>query len=85
MLAEPVAITIDPESELGRALVSAGRRASLVCLEVDGVRYNLELENPFAYADRYDPEAMRAFLREGTNVFQGVDVEALKRELREQR
>ena len=79
---EPMTITIDPESELGRALVSAGRHPSRVCLEVNGVRYSVTLEDPLAYRD---PEGMRAALREMAGALKGVDAEALKRELREQR
>lgn len=82
MITEPVTITIDPESELGRALERAGARPSLVCLEVNGVRYRVSPEDPFAH---YDPEQVRVALRESAGAFKGVDVEALIRDLREQR
>lgn len=85
MVTDTVMITIDPESEIGRALEQTRGRRLIVCLEVNGVRYRVGLDmehNPFAHSD---PEQMRAALRASAGALKGVDVEALKRELREQR
>lgn len=98
MAADPLEIHIDPESETGRLLERARERP--IRLVIGPARYRVEAEDgrtteagagrpadsadPFA---TYDPEraaaAWRAFA--DANVFEGVDTEALKAELREQR
>lgn len=83
--APTVTITVDPSSELGRALAQPTRR---VVLESGGVRYRVEPERATATDDlfaNYDPERIRDALRRSAGALKGVDVEALKRELRAQR
>lgn len=89
MVAQPIEIEIDPESETGRLLALARRRPvhltsgsekfHLVHDEGDAVR-----EDPFA---NYDPERAVAALRTlaNANIFEGIDIEELKRDLKEQR
>ena len=100
MVAQPLEIQeihVDPESETGRLLAQARERP--LRLVSGGKQYLLEAEadhpaeanvepagreDPFT---NYDPEraraAWRAFVE--ANVFEGVDTEALKAELREMR
>ena len=53
-------ITIDPESELGRALADAD--GSPLILERNGARFRVTRDPEDPWAD-YDPEAVRAALR----------------------
>lgn len=98
MVAQPLEIHVDPESETGKLLAQAKVRplrlvsggesyrveADVGEEEPSGVEAATEREDPFA---NYDPEraaaAWRAFAE--ANVFEGVDTEALKAELREMR
>ena len=60
MAKEPLTITIDPDSELGRALVETD--GSPIVLERNGARFRVtrELDDPWADSD---PEKVRAGLR----------------------
>ena len=101
MVAQPLEIHIDPESETGRQLAEAkGRPIRLVV--GDGARYRVEpdtdegvrsggrlarldaddLNDPFG---DYDAERAAAVWRASFGVWKGMDIEALKAELREQR
>ena len=82
MAKEPLMITIDPESELGRALAAVDD-APLV-LERSGARFRVTREADVLRAD-FDPQRTRRALRRSAGALAGVDVTALKRELREQR
>jgi hypothetical protein len=82
MAKEPLTITIDPESELGQALAAVDD-APLV-LERSGEHFRVIREVDALWAN-YDPERVRRALRESAGALAGVDVDALKRELREQR
>lgn len=83
MATAPPTIKVDPASELARALADAD---GPVVLDSGGVRYRVERE---AGTDQlfagYDPERVRPALRESAGALAGVDVAALKRDLREQR
>jgi hypothetical protein len=79
---EPLLIVIDPESELGQALAAVDD-APLV-LARGGDRFRVIREVDTLWAD-YDPERVRRALRESAGALAGVDVAALKRELRAQR
>jgi hypothetical protein len=82
MTKEPLMLTIDPESELGRALAAVDD-APLV-LERSGARFRVTREVDALWAD-FDPQRTRRALRQSAGALAGVDVTALKRELREQR
>jgi hypothetical protein len=82
MAKEPLTITIDPESELGRALDETdGER---IVLLRGAMRFRVTREADDLWAD-YDPQRVRRALRESAGALAGVDVAALQRELREQR
>lgn len=75
-------ISIDQNSETGRLLKRAAAEALI--LEADGERFRIvrEAEDPFA---NYDPERTREALAALVGVFQGIDTEKMKGELRAQR
>ncbi len=79
---EPLLIVIDPESEVGQALSSVDD-APLVLMR-GRERFRVTRETDSLWAND-DPERVREALRESTGALAGVDVEALKRELRAQR
>ncbi len=60
MAKAPLTITIDPDSELGRALDDAD--GPPVILERNGARFRVTRDPDDLWAD-YDPEALRAALR----------------------
>jgi hypothetical protein len=60
MTKAPLTITIDPDSELGRAL--GDTNISAVVLERNGARFLVTRDPDDPWAD-YDPEALRAALR----------------------
>ena len=82
MVNEPLTITIDPESELGRALAAVDDAP--IVLERGGARFRVTREADDLWAD-YDAQRVRSALRQSVGALAGVDVAALKRELREQR
>lgn len=78
MAKEPPTITIDPESELGRALDSAGNDPVVVLLNTTRFRVTRDPSDPWA---AYDPERVRAGLRkyaglltseEGNRIIEGI-------------
>jgi hypothetical protein len=79
MAKEPLTITIEPDSDLARALADA---EAAVILESDGVRYTVSRENVFA---RYDAPAVLRGLRQSRGALAGVNVEELLTDLDEQR
>ncbi len=81
MATAPPTIKVDPASELARALADAD---GPVVLDSGGVRYRVEREAEERFAG-YDVERVRDALRRSAGALAGVDVEALTRELREQR
>ncbi len=60
MAKAPLTITIDPDSELGRALDNAD--GPPVILERNGARFRVTRDPDDLWVD-YDPEALRAALR----------------------
>ena len=60
MTKEPLTITIDPDSELGRALVETDGLP--IVLERNGARFRVTREPDDPWAN-YDPEKVRAALR----------------------
>ena len=82
MTKEPLTITIDPDSELGRVLDEIDSEP--VVLLRGGTRFRVTREADALWAD-YDRERVRRALRESAGALAGVDVAALKRDLREQR
>ena len=77
-----ITIEVEPERELARLVARAD--VLPVVLEKEGVRYRLTREEPDPFAD-YDPVQVQASFRSLVGIFDGVDTEALKAELREQR
>jgi hypothetical protein len=75
-------VVVRPDSEIGRFLEQADTLPLLV--ERNGVRCRItrEATDPFAL---YDPERARQSLRKSAGALAGVDVEALKTDLRKQR
>jgi hypothetical protein len=82
MVKKPLTITIDPESELGRAL--AETTDVPIVLEREGVRFRVIRASDDLWAG-YDPQRVRHALRQSAGAFAGIDVAASQRELREQR
>lgn len=82
MVAEPKVIPVDPESELGHILDEAA--AGDVILDKAGMRFRLirQADDPFA---NYDPERALAAFERAAGIFDGMDIEELKAELRAQR
>jgi hypothetical protein len=79
MAKEPLTITIDPASELARALADADVP---IVLDSEGVRYTVNPEDLFA---RYGAQAVLAGLRQSRGALRGVDTAALLADLSEQR
>ena len=79
MAKESLTITLDPASELARALAEAD---TPVVLDSNGVRYTVEREDVFA---GYDGETVLRGLRQSRGALSGVDTEALLADLAEQR
>jgi hypothetical protein len=79
---ESLTITIDPDSELGRALEEINVES--VVLVRGGARFRVIRESDALLAN-YDPQRVLRALRQSAGALAGVDVDALKRELREQR
>jgi hypothetical protein len=87
MTREPILIHVEPTSELAEALGEG-----VVLLESKGVVYVAEpasgshrQSDPHDLLAKYDPERARVALRASAGALRGVDVEKLKKELREQR
>jgi hypothetical protein len=74
-------ITLDPDSELARALATADVNTEIV-LDSNGVRYTVAPEDIFA---GYDPQAALRALRASRGALKGVDTEQLLADLAEQR
>lgn len=81
MAKEPLTIPIDPDSELGRVLA---RTDEPIVLDSKGMRYTVKRERDDLLAG-YSPQRARAALRRSAGAFKGMDLPALKHELREQR
>jgi hypothetical protein len=81
-MTEELTITIDPDSELGRALAAVDD--AWIVLERGGARFRVTRDVDELWA-HYDPQRVRRALRQSAGALAGVDVAMLKRELREQR
>jgi hypothetical protein len=79
MAKEPLTITLDPASDLARALAEA---EAPIVLDSNGVRYTVEREDVFA---GYDAQAVLRGLRQSRGALAGVDTEELLADLAEQR
>jgi hypothetical protein len=75
-------LTVPPESDVARPLQDAVETQATI--ESRGVRYRVirAVDDPFA---GYDAEGVREALRQSAGAFAGLDVEAFKAEIREQR
>jgi hypothetical protein len=74
--------------QLPKVFDTVARRGEKVVVEKDGVLFRLEPEEAPNKPDiwqNYDPEKVREGLRKSAGALQGVDIEALKRDIREQR
>ena len=83
MVAEPKVIPVDPDSDLAK-LVDQAENESVV-LERNGRRFRIVREDAFDPFANYDPERVLAAFEHAAGVFDGMDVEWLKAELRAQR
>lgn len=81
-MAERKPIHVEPTSETARLLRLAGDEP--ITVETDGVRYRIEREER-ATLETYDPAKALAALRRSAGALAGIDVEAFKQEIREQR
>jgi hypothetical protein len=79
MSTEPLTITIDPDSELGRAL--AGPVGSPVVLTLKRKRFRVIREPDDPWAD-YDPEKVRAGLRKYAGMLSPEEGERIKETIR---
>ena len=75
MTKEPLTITIDPDSELGRALAETD--VSMIVLECNGARFRVTREPDDPWAN-YDPENVRAGLREVAGMLTPEEGERIK-------
>ena len=75
MAKEPLTITIDPDSELGRALSDPD--GSPVVLERSGERFRVTRDPDDPWAN-YDPEAVRAALRKFAGMLTPEEGERIK-------
>jgi hypothetical protein len=82
MVVQTNAIAVQSEDEVGQLLKQADEAP--LFLERNGVRYRVSREPDDLFAD-YDPERVRIALEESRGALAGVDIEALKADLREQR
>ncbi|MGH2560520.1 MAG: hypothetical protein ACRDJH_15770 [Thermomicrobiales bacterium] len=80
MATELKTIIVEPDSELAAVVEQAADEP--IRLEKNGQRFRLtrEADDPMA---NYDPERARAALDRVFGILSGVDVEELKRDLRE--
>jgi hypothetical protein len=79
MAKKPLTITLEPDSDIARALADADVAG---ILESNGVRYTVGRENVFA---RYDAQAALRGLRQSRGALQGVNIEELMTDLDELR
>jgi hypothetical protein len=74
--------------QLPKVFDTVAKRGEKVVVEKDGVLFRLEAEEapqkPDIWAN-YDPEKVREGLRKSAGALKGVDIEELKRDIREQR
>ena len=80
-------IAVDKDSELGRLIEDASEVGDAIVLEVEGHAYRLTPQAPGDYdAWRdYNPQAVRLALIQTAGALTGMDVDELKRQLREER
>jgi len=75
-------------SQLPKVFEKVAKRGEKVLVEKDGMLFRLEPEEtpkkPDIWAN-YDPEKVREGLRKSAGALKGVDIEALKRDIRDQR
>jgi hypothetical protein len=73
-------------SQLPEVFDTMAKRGEKVLVEKDGVLFRVEPEKKHQdiWAN-YDPEKVREGLRKSAGALKGVDIEALKRDIRDQR
>ena len=77
MRKEPLTITIDPDSELGRALEERETGGEPVILLRGGTRFRVTRDPDDPWAD-YDPEKLRAGLKKVTGLLSPEEGERMK-------
>ena len=82
MYSQPKHIKVKPGSELARLLEEANEAPLL--LEKDGVLYHLAAQEEDIWAD-YDPERVRAGLKESAGALAGVDTKHLLEDIHQSR
>lgn len=83
MAAEPKVIPVEADSPLA-AIVDQALSEPIV-LERNGHRFRLVRDGHVSPLPDYDPDRAKAALKRVAGLFEGVDTEALKSELRAQR
>ncbi len=81
-MAEQKPIHIEPESETAKLLEGIG--SAPVTVESGGSRFRIEREETVTL-ENYDPAKALASLRRSAGVLAGIDIEAFKQAIREQR
>jgi hypothetical protein len=74
--------------QLPKVFDTMAKRGEKVFVEKDGMLFRLEPEEAPKKPDiwaTYDPEKVRAGLRKSAGALKGVDIEALKQDIRDQR
>ena len=83
MYLQPKRIKVEPGSELARLLEEANETPLL--LEKDGVLYHLTASDKEDIWADYDPERVRAGLKESAGALSGVDTKELREDIRASR
>lgn len=88
MVANQITITVPPDSELGLTLKAARASGEPVIVDTGETTYTLLVDQAEPADDilaNYDPRAAIEAFQALQGVFEGVDVEKLLRDLRDQR
>jgi hypothetical protein len=73
-------------SQLPKVFNTIAKSSEKVLVEKDGILFRLEPEEkPQDIWANYDPKKVREGLRKSAGALKGVDIEALKRDIRDQR
>lgn len=85
MVAKQMAITVPPDSELGLSLKAARATWEPVIVDTGETIYTLVVDRAEPGGGIHDPQAVAAALQAFWDSLEGVDVEQLHRDLRDQR
>lgn len=85
MVAKQMAITVPPDSELSLSLTAARATGEPVIVDTGETIYTLVVDRAEPGGGIHDPQAVAAALQAFWDSLEGVDVEQLHRDLRDQR